>query len=60
MRTVKIILGDEFTMFNDSILTIIGGFTPWKKKHMWNCGTTKKVVYGEVLMPKLALQKCNQ
>jgi hypothetical protein len=39
MRTVKIILGDEFTMFNDSILTIIGGFTPWKKKtyvELWN------------------------
>ena len=55
MRTVKIILGDEFTMFND-------GFTPWKKKkktyvELWNHqeGRLWWSPYAQ-----LALQKCNQ
>lgn len=59
MRTVKIILGDEFTMFNTDHHW---WFQPpeGEKKHMWN---HQKIVYGDVLMPKppkLTLRKCNQ
>lgn len=56
MRTVKIILGDEFTMFSTDHHW---WFQPLREKKNI-CGTTKKIVYGDVLMPKLTLRKCNQ